>query len=89
MVTMHNCGFCGRAFAEDQGQPTCGACPLRGGCSLVRCPHCGYENPLTPPWLAKVRAWFATPAARSAGYGADGTFIGAPETDARREATCR
>lgn len=61
------CGFCGRRFAPDEGQPTCASCPLKGGCQLVRCPHCGYENPLTPAWLTRVRGWFATPAARRAG----------------------
>jgi rubredoxin len=75
MVNDHTCGFCGRVFAEDEGQPTCGSCPLKGGCQLVRCPHCGYENPVAPPWLARVRAWFGTAAARSAGYDAQGDFI--------------
>jgi hypothetical protein len=57
MSTM-TCGYCGKSFAEDQGQPACASCPLRSGCRFLRCPHCGYENPTAPPWLARVRGWF-------------------------------
>jgi hypothetical protein len=78
MVSGHTCGFCGQTFAQDEGQPTCQSCPLRGGCQMVRCPHCGYENPVTPPWVARVRAWFGTAAARRAGYDADGVHVGEP-----------
>ncbi|NJD10568.1 MAG: hypothetical protein FIB01_09090 [Gemmatimonadetes bacterium] len=49
------CGYCGRHFAEDQGQPACAGCPLRKGCRFVRCPHCGYENPATPPLWGRLR----------------------------------
>lgn len=49
------CGFCGREFAEDTGQPTCQACPLAGACRFVRCPHCGYENPVRPAWLDRFK----------------------------------
>gem|GEM_PF-1857304 len=51
------CGFCGREFAEDRGQPACRACPLSaatGGCRRLRCPHCGYENPVLPRWLVRL-----------------------------------
>lgn len=52
------CGLCGARFAEDRGQPACLACPLLAGrCRYVRCPRCGYENPLRPPWLARVEGW--------------------------------
>jgi hypothetical protein len=90
-VSMHECGFCGRTFAEDDGQPTCASCPIKGGCQLVRCPHCGYENPLPPAWLTRVRSWFGTAAARQAGYDASGTYTGtdATATDSIiREAPC-
>jgi hypothetical protein len=51
------CGFCARTFAQDEGQPTCAACPLKGGCQFLRCPYCGYENPVTPLWLTRLRSW--------------------------------
>jgi hypothetical protein len=48
------CGFCGEEFLEDRSQPACRACPLTGLCRTVRCPHCGYENPLTPGWIERL-----------------------------------
>ncbi|OGU08119.1 MAG: hypothetical protein A2W29_00435 [Gemmatimonadetes bacterium RBG_16_66_8] len=47
------CGFCAEAFEEDRGQPACQRCPLLVGCHFVRCPRCGYENPLPPSWLRR------------------------------------
>jgi hypothetical protein len=49
------CGFCGREFAEDRAQPACQACPIAVTCKAVRCPHCGYENPVVPAWLERLR----------------------------------
>lgn len=54
------CGFCGREFVEDRAQPACGACPLSRACGRRRCPHCGYENPATPAWLARLRSLVRT-----------------------------
>ena len=54
------CGFCGTAFEENRGQPTCRNCPLSQGCNNVRCPKCGYENPVVPAWLQKLRQWIST-----------------------------
>lgn len=48
-----SCGFCAREFREDRGQPACRACPLSGCCHTIRCPHCGYENPVPPAWLSR------------------------------------
>jgi len=50
-----NCGFCGKPFDEDRSLPACRHCPVGSGCGLVRCPHCGYENPGTPGWIAFIR----------------------------------
>lgn len=50
-----NCGFCGKAFEEDKSAPACRQCPVGSGCGLVRCPHCGYENPGTPGWIAFLK----------------------------------
>ncbi|MDH4046278.1 MAG: hypothetical protein OEW06_17660, partial [Gemmatimonadota bacterium] len=52
-----SCGMCGKAFAEDRGQPACQSCPLSSGCRFIHCPHCGYENPVEPAWLGKLRLW--------------------------------
>jgi len=55
---MVTCGFCRRDFAIDRAQPACQRCPLSPACKAVRCPHCGYENPVTPAlpgWLARLR----------------------------------
>jgi rubredoxin len=49
------CGMCARTFDEERGQPSCQACPLSSGCRFVRCPHCGYENPVEPAWLLRLR----------------------------------
>jgi len=53
----HRCGLCGKPFTEDRAQPACRACPLGSSCRYVRCPHCGYENPMTPGWLRVLREW--------------------------------
>lgn len=52
------CGMCRRPFDEDRGQAACHACPLHSGCRFVRCPHCGFENPVEPPWLLSLRKWW-------------------------------
>ena len=54
---MVTCGYCGRTFAEDRGQAACGSCPLGSACRYVRCPACGYENPVEPKWLAGLKRW--------------------------------
>lgn len=51
------CGMCGQSFVEDRGQPTCQGCPLASGCHFVRCPHCGFENPVAPQWLERLKDW--------------------------------
>ena len=55
---MVNCGYCGKAFEEDRSQPACGACPLGSSCGHVLCPHCGFENPATPRWIAFLKERF-------------------------------
>jgi hypothetical protein len=58
------CGVCRRRFEEDRGQAVCRGCPLHAGCRFVRCPHCGFENPVEPPWLLSLRRWLAFDEAR-------------------------
>jgi len=53
------CGLCAQEFPEDRGQPACRGCPLAAGCHFVRCPRCGYENPLPPAWLSRLARWVA------------------------------
>ncbi len=48
------CGFCAYGFLEDRAQPVCRRCPLAAGCRFVRCPRCGYENPVAPAWLVRL-----------------------------------
>ena len=52
---MVTCGFCRRTFEEDRAQPACQACPIAIACKAVRCPHCGYENPVAPRWLGRLK----------------------------------
>jgi hypothetical protein len=49
------CGYCGRSFLENRGQPACRSCPLGNACRYVRCPACGYENPVEPTWLSGLK----------------------------------
>lgn len=49
------CGMCQQSFDEDRAQPTCQACPLNHACRYVRCPNCGYENPVVPTWIKTLR----------------------------------
>ena len=53
LSAMVACGYCGQRFREDRGQPVCRRCPLASGCHFVRCPRCGYENPVPPRWLSR------------------------------------
>jgi hypothetical protein len=40
---LRTCALCGARYAE--GRLACAACPLRRGCALECCPHCGYTEP--------------------------------------------
>ena len=48
------CPLCGLSFSQWEGQSVCRRCPLAHGCSLTRCPGCGYE------WAEESRlvSWF-------------------------------
>jgi hypothetical protein len=56
-----SCGFCGHRFTAAEGRQHCAACSLlgTGGCTSLRCPRCGYENPEEPRWLSKLRGWLS------------------------------
>ena len=51
------CPLCGFEFTEEEGKGACGGCPLAHGCSMRRCPSCGYEVPAEPAWLKRLQAW--------------------------------
>lgn len=52
------CGLCGNEFDETSGKASCPSCPVSRGCNLLKCPNCGYEMPVTPVWLEKIRNIF-------------------------------
>jgi hypothetical protein len=52
------CGFCGHQFAEEEGISGCGACGIGHGCNNIKCPKCGYHNPVEPALIKKLRNIF-------------------------------
>ncbi|MBT0663290.1 hypothetical protein KI809_03160 [Geobacter pelophilus] len=52
---MIRCGYCGHEFGESEGIRGCGQCGKPGGCHMVRCPRCFYENPEEPGILKKLK----------------------------------
>ncbi len=60
LTTRIVCGFCTQTFVEDQGQPACQSCPLSSGCHYIRCPNCGYENPVAPKWVTRLTRWIVS-----------------------------
>jgi len=55
---MIRCGFCGHEFREEEGIRGCGQCGMPGGCKMVRCPSCNYENPPETAIVKKIRKVF-------------------------------
>jgi predicted amidophosphoribosyltransferase len=55
---MIRCGFCGHEFQDEEGIRGCGKCGKPGGCSMVRCPKCFYENPPEPALVKKIKGMF-------------------------------
>lgn len=51
------CPLCGYEFTEEQARTACSSCPLSQGCNMVCCPNCGYEIPVEPGWLKRIKAW--------------------------------
>ncbi len=51
------CGFCGHELTEEGIAKACQGCGAFGGCRLVKCPRCGYEQPQIPKWLQKLAQW--------------------------------
>lgn len=51
------CCFCGLELTGEKIEKACRGCSAFGGCRLIKCPRCGYEQPQEPAWLKKVLAW--------------------------------
>jgi hypothetical protein len=49
------CSLCQKEFDEQEAEAGCKSCGLHGGCHLIKCPYCAYEQPLVPRWLKKLR----------------------------------
>lgn len=53
------CGFCGYEFEENEGNVGCKNCPMSGGCKMVKCPRCNYENPPEPALVKTLKKVFS------------------------------
>ncbi len=51
------CPLCGLEFKEEEGQAACKGCLAAGSCHLIKCPNCGYEVPIEPALIKKIRKW--------------------------------
>jgi Fe2+ transport system protein FeoA len=54
---MRVCAFCGQELTQEGIEKACRGCGAFGGCHLIKCPACGYEQPQEPRWLQKLVAW--------------------------------
>lgn len=53
------CTHCKSEFTIEESDKACSSCGSFGGCNLVMCPKCGYEQPKIPKWLEKLSGLFA------------------------------
>jgi len=53
------CTHCGNDFTEEQSNEACSSCGSFGGCNLVMCPKCGYEQPRVPKWIESLSKVFS------------------------------
>jgi rubredoxin len=52
------CSLCNLEFDEKQANQECKGCMLAGSCKKIRCPHCGYEAPVEPDFIKKIKERF-------------------------------
>ena len=52
------CTHCRLEFTQEEAEQGCKACGLFGGCHLIKCPHCGYEQAAEPEMLRWLRRKF-------------------------------
>ncbi len=50
----HTCPLCGHQYNEGAASH-CAACPLNGGCTMLCCPNCGYQQP--DPQESRLGRW--------------------------------
>lgn len=53
------CSLCGKEIDEKLSKESCSACFVSGGCSMIKCPNCGYEMPVESSLAKKVVHWFS------------------------------
>jgi rubredoxin len=51
------CTLCGYQFDKDESDATCTGCSIFKGCSKVRCPNCGYEEPADSIMINVLKQW--------------------------------
>lgn len=52
------CAFCSLEFSEEEARKSaCSRCGRSGGCGMIRCPRCGYEAPVEPDWIKRLKRW--------------------------------
>lgn len=49
------CTLCGCNFDETRASKACECCPVSHSCDLVKCPQCGFEMPVEPAWIRKLK----------------------------------
>lgn len=68
MTSTHTCPLCGHHYSVS-AKSHCAACPLNGGCTMLCCPNCGYQQP--DPHKSRLgrwaNGWFKRRRARRAG----------------------
>ena len=49
------CSLCGFEFNEEASRSGCAGCFIAKGCSLVKCPNCGFEMAPEPGWAKRFK----------------------------------
>jgi len=49
------CQLCGMEYRESDGVRACRGCMMSRNCGRLKCPRCGYENPVEPSLLKIFR----------------------------------
>jgi len=52
---MMQCAGCGRHYNETEADAGCQGCGSHGGCHLIKCPYCNYEQAAMPKWVARLK----------------------------------
>lgn len=52
------CGLCSQEIDEKKGRSTCDGCPFAKNCDMIKCPNCGFDNPVEPKWVERVKNFF-------------------------------